>query len=196
MRVLRDAALMFARRLKQPVRSGVYGMRGCIRGSSPSPPAALGSLHTCAQGAAAAIVGPLGSSLVRVRVSLPSGARASRCVREQKRKLKKEPALTELGSLKGASSREVEAVHGHTRILNTSGAKPAKERRASDDHVSQGGRELMTVVQPRPMTRKAQKSGVEACLKQGSCLPTRCYLQWENKYLFLGICYSAATKLR
>ncbi|KAJ1181006.1 hypothetical protein NDU88_006217 [Pleurodeles waltl] len=39
-------------------------MRGCVRGSSPSPPAALGSLRTCAQGAAAAIVGPLGSSLV------------------------------------------------------------------------------------------------------------------------------------
>ncbi|KAJ1124248.1 hypothetical protein NDU88_002709 [Pleurodeles waltl] len=64
---------MFVRSLKQPVRSGVYGMRGCIRGSSPSPPAVLGSLRTCAQGAAAAIVGPLGSSLVCVRVSLPSG---------------------------------------------------------------------------------------------------------------------------
>ncbi|KAJ1142302.1 hypothetical protein NDU88_008629 [Pleurodeles waltl] len=71
---------MFVRSLKQPVRSGVYGMRGCIRGSSPSPPAALGSLRTCAQGAAAAIVGPLGSSLVRVRVSLPSGPQASCCV--------------------------------------------------------------------------------------------------------------------
>ncbi|KAJ1115480.1 hypothetical protein NDU88_003704 [Pleurodeles waltl] len=71
---------MFVRSLKQPVGSGVYGMRGCIRGSSPSPPAALGSLRTCAQGAAAAIVGPLGSSLVRVPVSLPSGPRASHCV--------------------------------------------------------------------------------------------------------------------
>ncbi|KAJ1178422.1 hypothetical protein NDU88_003668 [Pleurodeles waltl] len=73
---------MFVRSLKQPVRSGVYGMRGCIRGSSPSLPAALGSLRTCAQGAAAAIVGLLGSSLVRVRVSLPSGpgrAAASVC---------------------------------------------------------------------------------------------------------------------
>ncbi|KAJ1157913.1 hypothetical protein NDU88_010610 [Pleurodeles waltl] len=73
MRVLRDWALMFILSLKQPVRSGVYGMRGCIRGSSPSPPAALGSLRTSAQGAAAAIVGPLSSSLVRVRVSLPTG---------------------------------------------------------------------------------------------------------------------------
>ncbi|KAJ1115424.1 hypothetical protein NDU88_003648 [Pleurodeles waltl] len=72
---------MFVRSLKQPVRLGVYGMRGCIRGSSPSPPAALVSLRTCAQGAAAAIVGPLGSSLLRVRVSLPSGPRASRCVK-------------------------------------------------------------------------------------------------------------------
>ncbi|KAJ1157914.1 hypothetical protein NDU88_010611 [Pleurodeles waltl] len=71
---------MFVRSLKQPIRSGVYGMRWCIRGSSPSPPAALGSLRTCTQGAAAAIVGPLGSSLVRVRVFLPSGPRASRCV--------------------------------------------------------------------------------------------------------------------
>ncbi|KAJ1186785.1 hypothetical protein NDU88_003566 [Pleurodeles waltl] len=71
---------MFVRSLKQPVRSGVYGMQGCIRGSSPSPPAALGSLRTCAQGAAAAIVGSLGSTLERVRVSLPSRPRASRCV--------------------------------------------------------------------------------------------------------------------
>ncbi|KAJ1169341.1 hypothetical protein NDU88_001234 [Pleurodeles waltl] len=67
------------RSLKQPIRSGVYGVRGCIRGSSPSPLAGLGSLRICAQGAAAAIVGPLGSSLVRVRVSLPSGPWASRC---------------------------------------------------------------------------------------------------------------------
>ncbi|KAJ1183224.1 hypothetical protein NDU88_000049 [Pleurodeles waltl] len=44
-------------------------MRGCIRGSSPSPPAALGSLRTCTQGAAAAIAGLLGSSLdVRPRL--------------------------------------------------------------------------------------------------------------------------------
>ncbi|KAJ1092111.1 hypothetical protein NDU88_005223 [Pleurodeles waltl] len=71
---------MFVRSRKQPVGSGVYGMRGCICGSSPSLPAALGSLRTCVQGAAAAIVGPLGSSLVRVRVSLPSGPRTSRCV--------------------------------------------------------------------------------------------------------------------
>ncbi|KAJ1109274.1 hypothetical protein NDU88_006637 [Pleurodeles waltl] len=71
---------MFIRSLKQPVRSGVYGMRGCVRGSSPSSPAALGSLHTCAQGAAADIVGPLSSSLVRVRISLPSGPWANRCV--------------------------------------------------------------------------------------------------------------------
>ncbi|KAJ1200759.1 hypothetical protein NDU88_004580 [Pleurodeles waltl] len=71
---------MFVRSLKQPVRSGVYGMRGCVRGSSPSPPAALGSLRTCAQGAATAIVGPLGSSLARVLISLPSGPWANRCV--------------------------------------------------------------------------------------------------------------------
>ncbi|KAJ1116516.1 hypothetical protein NDU88_004726 [Pleurodeles waltl] len=64
---------MFVRSLKQPVRSGVYGMQGCVRGSSPSPPAVLGSLRTCAQGAAAALVGPLGSSLAHVRISLPSG---------------------------------------------------------------------------------------------------------------------------
>ncbi|KAJ1127584.1 hypothetical protein NDU88_005982 [Pleurodeles waltl] len=55
-------------------------MQGCVRGSSPSLPAALGSLRTCAQGAAAAIVGPLGSSLARVRISLPSGPWANRCV--------------------------------------------------------------------------------------------------------------------
>ncbi|KAJ1171816.1 hypothetical protein NDU88_003674 [Pleurodeles waltl] len=48
-------------------------MQGCVRGSSPSPPAAPGSLLTCVQGAAAAIVGPLGSSLVRICISLPSG---------------------------------------------------------------------------------------------------------------------------
>ncbi|KAJ1097681.1 hypothetical protein NDU88_002798 [Pleurodeles waltl] len=81
MRVFRVEALLFVRSLKQPVRSGVYGMRGCVRGSSPSPPAALGSLRTCVQGAAAAIVGSFGSSLVRVRVSLPSGLWSSRCVR-------------------------------------------------------------------------------------------------------------------
>ncbi|KAJ1206478.1 hypothetical protein NDU88_001883 [Pleurodeles waltl] len=55
-------------------------MQGCVRGSSPSPPAALGSLRTCAQGAAAIIVGPLGSSLARVRISLPSGPWANGCV--------------------------------------------------------------------------------------------------------------------
>ncbi|KAJ1098085.1 hypothetical protein NDU88_003201 [Pleurodeles waltl] len=54
---------MFVRSLKLPVRLGAYGMRGCIRGSSPSPTVALGSLRTCAQGAAAAIAGLLGSSL-------------------------------------------------------------------------------------------------------------------------------------
>ncbi|KAJ1186363.1 hypothetical protein NDU88_003145 [Pleurodeles waltl] len=67
---------MFVRSLKQPVRSGVYGMRGCVRGSSPSPPAALGSLRTCGT----ALVGPLGSSLGHVRISLPSGPWANRCV--------------------------------------------------------------------------------------------------------------------
>ncbi|KAJ1116767.1 hypothetical protein NDU88_004973 [Pleurodeles waltl] len=54
---------MFVRSLKLPVRLGAYGMRGFIRGSSPSPPAELGSLRTCAQGASAAIAGVLGSSL-------------------------------------------------------------------------------------------------------------------------------------
>ncbi|KAJ1116768.1 hypothetical protein NDU88_004974 [Pleurodeles waltl] len=54
---------MFVRSLKLPVRLGAYGMQGCLRGSSPSPPAVLGSLRTCAQGAAAAIAGLLGSSL-------------------------------------------------------------------------------------------------------------------------------------
>ncbi|KAJ1171697.1 hypothetical protein NDU88_003555 [Pleurodeles waltl] len=48
-------------------------MQGCVQGSTPSPPAALGLLRTCVQGAAAAIVGPLGSLLARVRICLPSG---------------------------------------------------------------------------------------------------------------------------
>ncbi|KAJ1199136.1 hypothetical protein NDU88_002974 [Pleurodeles waltl] len=71
---------MFVRSLKQPVRSGIYGMRGCVRGSSPSTPAVLGLLRTCAQGAATAIVGLLRSSLARVCISLPSGPWANRCV--------------------------------------------------------------------------------------------------------------------
>ncbi|KAJ1123958.1 hypothetical protein NDU88_002425 [Pleurodeles waltl] len=71
MRVLSDRAQLSDQSLKLPVRLGTCGMRphngqlmqGCIRSSPPSPPTALASLRTCAQGTAAATARPFGSAL-------------------------------------------------------------------------------------------------------------------------------------
>ncbi|KAJ1127417.1 hypothetical protein NDU88_005819 [Pleurodeles waltl] len=76
MRAPSNQALLSARSLKLPIRLGAYNMRlhkgqllqgqllqGCIRSTQPSPPAAVVSLCTCAQGSAATTAGPLGSVL-------------------------------------------------------------------------------------------------------------------------------------
>ncbi|KAJ1082442.1 hypothetical protein NDU88_002610 [Pleurodeles waltl] len=88
MRVLSDQALLSAQSLKLPVRLGAYNMRshegqllrGCIRSAPPSPPAALVSLRTCAQGTAAATAGPLGSALGPRPCLSPGSERAAASV--------------------------------------------------------------------------------------------------------------------
>ncbi|KAJ1119506.1 hypothetical protein NDU88_007691 [Pleurodeles waltl] len=68
---LSNQALLSVQSLKLPVRLGADDMclhegqllQGCIRSASPSPPAAVASLHTCTQGSVATTAGPLGLAL-------------------------------------------------------------------------------------------------------------------------------------
>ncbi|KAJ1187899.1 hypothetical protein NDU88_004664 [Pleurodeles waltl] len=90
MRVLSDQAQLSVRSLKLSVRLGACNMRphngqllrGCIRSSPPSPPAALAFLRTCAQGTASATAGPLGSALGPRPRLRPDPERAAASARE------------------------------------------------------------------------------------------------------------------
>ncbi|KAJ1095670.1 hypothetical protein NDU88_000829 [Pleurodeles waltl] len=118
-------------------------MRGCVRGSSPSPPAVLGSLRNCAQGAAAGIVGPLGSSLERIRISLPSGPWVNRCVACR--------AATFRDVLLGHINGETFEVHSHDLQGSQMTLEDSSDTMTYGSHIVEGGGEKGIAINPGTM---------------------------------------------